>query len=527
MCCLYAAFQIRRHERGGRCMTEKPNSALIRSDLTYSLDENMERVKKIMNIPPNQDVILREAYTCGFRICLIFLDGMVGRTAVDQFIIAPCLAARVQETIAPTDRADYVMKRVVAIDDAVKITGFEDLIRLALIGKTLMLIDGCAEGLAMETCGYEKRAVGKTSNESVVYGPKEGFVENLRTNITLIRRIVHSADLVSDVFTIGTQIPTQAAVLYIRGVVNERALQTVRRRVRSLNIPQCPGTGYLQQLIEDRPGSLLPQMLETERPDRVASCLSDGQVAVVVDGSPYVLIAPVSLWHLLHASDDSFMRWQYGSFVRLIRMLGLMLSLLVPGIYVALTIYHPHMIPMELLTSIIETRAKVPFPVVVEVLIMEVSFFLLNEASTRVPSLIGSSVGLVGALILGQAAVAASIISPILIIVIALTGLGNYTVPNYGVGIGIQISRLAIVLAGTLMGLYGIILSMGMILCYLCSMTSFGEDYMAPVAPFWPHNEDIIMRAPLWKQTKPLYLSRPDTWNQKNPGPVREWRRRR
>ena len=508
-------------------MPEKPNCALIRSDITCSLDENMERVRTIMNIPPNRDVILREMNACGFRICLVFLEGMAGRAVVDQFVIEPLMDARPDPEIQPADRADYIMKQVVSTDDTSKITGFEDLVKLVLMGKSVLLIDGCNEALAMETRGYEKRAVGKTSNESVVYGPKEGFVESLRTNITLIRRIVQSADLVSDIFTVGTQMPTLVSVLYIKGVVNERALETVRRRIRSLNIPQCPGTGYLQQLIEDRPGSLLPQMLETERPDRAASCLSDGQVVVVVDGSPYVLVAPVSLWHLLHASDDSFMRWQYGSFVRIIRMLGIMLSLLVPGVYVALTVFHPHMIPLELLTSFIETRAKVPFPVVVEVFIMETSFFLLNEASTRVPSLIGPSVGLVGALILGQAAVAASIISPILIIVIALTGLGNYAVPNYGVGIGIQISRLAIVLAGALMGLYGIILTMGLILCYLCSMTSFDEDYMAPVAPYRPHNGDIVMRAPLWKQVRPLYIGNPDTWNRKKRGPVREWREKR
>ena len=508
-------------------MREKPNLELIRSDITRSLDENMEKVRKIMNIPPNKDVILRELQVCGFRACLVYMEGMAGRAVVDQFILEPCLQAKADREIEPEKRADYLIERVISIDDAQKTGGFEDLTRQVLMGKSVMMIDGCPEAIAMETRGYEKRSVEKTSNESVVYGPKEGFVESLRTNITLIRRILQSEDLISDIFTVGTRTPTLVSVLYLKGAVDERALEKVRKRVRALNIPQCPGTGYLQQLIEDHPYSLMPQMLETERPDRAASCLSDGQVVIVVDGSPYVLVAPISFWHLLHASDDSFMRWQYGSFVRLIRMLGLALSLLVPGIYVALTLFHQHMIPMELLTSIIETRAKVPFPVVVEVLIMETAFFLLNEASTRVPSLIGPSVGLVGALILGQAAVAASIISPILIIVIALTGLGNYTVPNYGVGLGIQISRLAVVFAGAVMGFYGVVLITGLMLIYLCSMTSFGAPYMAPVAPFRPHNGDIVMRAPLWRQTRPLYIGSRATWNRKGDGRVREWRRRR
>jgi len=507
-------------------MADKPNLTLIRSDIARSLDDNMETVKRIMNIPPNKDVILRELTSAGFRACLVYLEGMAARAVVDQFILQPCQQAA-EAKVHPEERADYLIRQVIAIDDAKKIGGFQELTEQVLMGKSVLMIDGCTEAVAMETRGYEKRSVDKTTSESVVYGPKEGFVESLRTNITLIRRIVQTENLVSDIFTVGTEMPTLVSLMYIKGVVNEKALEEVRRRVRSLNIPQCPGTGYLQQLIEDHPYSLMPQMLETERPDRAASCLSDGQIVIVVDGSPYALVAPVSFWHLIHASDDSFMRWQYGTFVRLIRMLGIALSLLVPGVYVALTLFHQHMIPMELLTSIIETRAKVPFPVVVEVLIMETAFFLLNEASTRVPSLIGSSVGLVGALILGQAAVAASIISPILIIVIALTGLGNYTVPDYGVGLGIQIARLSIVFAGAVLGFYGIVLAVGLMLTYLCSMTSFGEPYMAPVAPFRPHNGDIVMRAPLWRQVRPLYIGRRSTWNKKQSGRVREWRRRR
>ncbi len=509
-------------------MPDKPNTQLLRSEISASLDQNMDIVKQIMNIPPNRDVLLRELVTCGFRVCLVYVEGMAGRATIDQFILLPCMQKSEQIQAQPKERADYLVKNVISIDDAQKITLFQELTQQVLMGKTVMLVDGCPEAIAMETRGYEKRSVNKTSNESVVYGPKEGFVESLRTNITLIRRIAQSEELVSDIFTIGTQMPTLVSVMYLKGVVNERALDIVKKRIRALNIPQCPGTGYLQQLIEDHPYSLMPQMLETERPDRAVSCLSDGQVIVVVDGSPYVLVAPVSFWHLLHASDDTFMRWQYGSFVRIVRMLGVVLSLFTPGIYVALTLFHQHMIPMGLLTSIIETRAKVPFPVVVEVLIMETAFFLLNEASTRVPSLIGSSVGLVGALILGQAAVAASIISPILIIVIALTGLGNYALPDYGVGLGIQISRLAVVCAGALMGFYGIMLLVGLMLVYMCGMTSFGEPYMAPVAPFRPHNKDILMRAPLWQQIKPLYISSPHSWNRKNPARrVRMWRGKR
>ena len=208
-------------------------------------------------------------------------------------------------------------------------------------------------------------------------------------------------------------------------------------------------------------------MLQTERPDRVAAALADGQIALFVDGSPYALIAPITLFHLMNASDDTFMRWQYGTFVRVIRLMGALMSLLLPGIYVAVTLFHVHFIPLNLLTSIAETRARVPFSVLVEVVFMELSFYLINEAGTRIPSQLGSALAIVGALILGQAAVEASIISPILIIVISLTGLGGYAIPSYGLSVGVQIARMAFVVLGGLLGIYGLVLGVALMTGYL------------------------------------------------------------
>lgn len=268
----------------------------------------------------------------------------------------------------------------------------------------------------------------------------------------------------------------------------------------------------MQALIEDNPISLIPQILETERPDRTADCLCNGQVAVMVDNSPYALIAPITFFHLLHAADDSFMRWQYGTFTRLLRSLGLLISLFLPAIYLSLTTYHAHMIPLDLLTSIAETRAKVPFPILVEILILEFSFYLINEAGTRMPKQIGSALGIVGALILGQAAVSASIISPILVIIVALTGLGNYVTPTYSMSLAIQILRFGILFAAACLGLYGIVLCLFLYLCSLCALTSFNEPMMAPFAPYRPHNPDLMLRLPLFLQRRLLYVADRSGW---------------
>ena len=491
-------------------MSEKPDEALLRSEVSENLEDNLSVIKAVMNAPANRDVVMRAFEVDSVPACLVFVEGMAGRDAIDQFILRPCMERG--HGLPCGGRADYLMKRVLEIDGAEPVGLVKEIVEAVLSGSTALLVDGEAQALILETRAFEKRGVGTTQSESVVQGPQEAFIENMRTNVTLVRRILRSEQLMTEITSVGTALPTQVALLYLKGVAREETVNLVRRRLAALDAPQCPGSGFLQQLIEDHPYSMFPQMLETERPDRTAACLADGQVALLVDGSPYALIAPVTLFHLIHASDDTFMRWQYGTFLRVIRMVGAALSLLLPALYVAITSYHTHMIPLNLLTSIAETRAKVPFSVIAEVLFMETSFYLLNEAGTRIPSQLGSALGIVGALILGQAAVEASIISPILIIVVALTGLGNYSIPNYGVSVGMQLLRLGFILLAALWGLYGICLGAWLLCAYLGWMRSFGEPYLAPVAPHRPHNADLLTRWPLKKQTLRLFMASRRSW---------------
>ena len=273
--------------------------------------------------------------------------------------------------------------------------------------------------------------------------------------------------------------------------------------------------GSLAQLLEPRPFLIFPQILQTERPDRTVAALTGGQIALLMDNAPYALILPVTLFDLIHASDDSFMRWQYGTFLRIIRLLGILVALYLPAMYIAVSTNHSHMIPLKLLTSIAETRVDVPFSVLAEVLFMEFAFFLINEAGTRIPSQIGSALGIVGALILGQAAVSASLISPILIIIVALTGLGNYVVPNYSMGVGIEILRLLFIAAAAIMGLYGILLASFVLFGRLGAVDCFGIPFLAPVAPWRPHNPDIIARLPIWLQRRLNFYAEGGSWLKK------------
>lgn len=491
-------------------MQEKSQSELLCKNISTDLDENISDLKRALNMPENEDVIFRMYRVAEISVCLIYIEGMADEKKIGDLVLRALKnnRSRASESISPLE---IVLDNLEA-PQAKKNSVLKEIVKQIVGGMSCLLVGGSDEALMLETRNYPFRAVSQPTNEAVVNGPHEAFNEHLRTNISLVRRYVQSADLIAEKMSVGTKVPTLVAVLYLKGVSSEVCLQEVRRRLKCIDAATVMGTGGLQQLIEDKPYALLPQMLQTERPDRTASCLEDGQIAILVENSPYALIAPVTMFHLVHASDDSFLRWQYGTALRVIRILGLIISLTLPSLYIATTLYHSHLIPMPLLTSIAESRANVPFPIVSEVLFMEFSFYLLNEAGLRTPSQIGSAFGIVGALILGQAAVSANIISPILIIIISLTGLGNYVIPNYGFGIGLTIYRLFLILMSAMMGLYGFVIGLFLIITRVSGIKSFGVDYLAPVAPLRRHNPDILFRQPIWKQKYAMFFARRNNW---------------
>ena len=492
-------------------MAEMPHADLLHQSIDSELDRSLDALKTILNYPKNEDAQFREYRIGSLRVCAAYIEGMADEERIAEFVLHAIKGAR-DVPPDPAKRAEWLNERLIEIAQSKSITENSEAIPAILSGMTCLLIDGAEEALLLETRNYPHRSVEQPTTEAVVGGPHEGFNEHFRTNISLIRRYVQSPELITQKMTVGTRIPTQIAILYLNGVAEEKCVQEVKRRLMCIQAAKIGGIGQLQQYLEDRPYALLPQMLETERPDRAASCLEDGQIAIICENSPYALIAPVTIFHLIHASDDSFMRWQYGTTLRVIRMAGILVSLLLPALYIAVTHYHTHLIPISLLTSIAESRTNVPFPILVEVLFMEFSFYLLNEAGMRTPKQIGSAFGIIRALVLGQAAVSASIISPILIIIIALTGLGSYAIPNFGFGVGLMLYRLLLVLLSALLGIYGVILGMFLILAHLCSMKSFGVDYLAPVAPHRSHNPDILLRLPVWRQRRILFFAAPDSW---------------
>lgn len=477
--------------------------------LTASLSDNLTAFAHMLRMPRNKDVIIRRFEAGGFEAAVLCIDGMCATKTMNEHILEPLMALKSVCDVSEENRLSWLLENAVSIVPATEETDCQSALSAILDGQTLLLCQGCATGALLDTRGYEKRTVAPSQNERVVLGPHEGFIENLRTNITLIRRIVRSPRLITEFSALGTGVPTRCALLYMDGVADERIIAEARRRLAGVKADFVPGTGELEQLIEDHPYALLPQMLSTERPDRAASFLMDGQVLVLVDGSPFALCMPVTLFHLLHTSDDTFMRWQYGSFLRIVRMLGILIHVFLPGIYVAVINFHPDILSPMMLTSIYESQARVPLPIYWEALLMTLSFYLINEAGTRAPSALGSALGIVSGLILGQAAVSADLVSPLLLIVVAASGLGGFAVPNYSLSIALRIAQLVVLTAGAFFGLYGVTVLIAMYLALLCAMTSLGSPLVAPLAPKRPANQDIFLRLPLWFLKVRAFFSAP------------------
>lgn len=478
-------------------------------EVSEKLEINLKKIQEEFVTHKNSDLIIRQfMIDKKHKAFIVFIDGMVDRDTINNYILRQLMMPNLFEnTNTVKDLIEYIEENVLAVHDTKKEKSFKMIIRQILNGLTVLFVEGSDKALIFETRGYEKRSVEKPVTENVIRGSQEGFNENLRTNITLIRRIVKNNRLVTEIVPVGKENNSHCAILYIEGITNPKVVNEVKRRIASIDVDFVSGEGMLEQLIEDRPFMIFPQVLRTERPDRAASFLMNGKVIIVADGTPFIIAVPISFYHLIQSSEDANMKWQFATVLRNIRAIGLLLSIVLPGIYIALTLYHQEMIPTDLLIAIAQSRENVPFPVLIETVLMELSFELIREAGVRVPGIIGTTLGIIGALILGQAAVAAGIVSPILIIVVAVTGLGNFTSPDFALGFSIRILRFALIVLGGLAGFYGISLGIFIIIGSLCNIKSFGVPLLSPVGPKTKGYAGIFIRSPYGNEDRSDYLN--------------------
>ena len=490
--------------------------------ITLAIDRSRRQMDVALHRDVNPDMHVRHFCVFGREASLYFAEGLCSMDFLQHYVLTPLICMR--DIPAPDDMAAMLQNAVCNADVQPAVT-IEEAVVQTLTGRAVVFVEGMEGALGFDARMFVRRGISPPLTEQVVLGPHEGFNESLRDCITLIRRILPTPDLIGEMRVIGDRYPTGLCVMYLHGVADEASLARVKARLDGIHADHVLSIGALQQLMEDRPYALVPQCILTERPDRAASMLLEGQIVLLLDGSSQALVLPASIWHLLHTPDDTSARFQYGTFMRLIRLLGLLCSLLLPGLFVAFVTFHPEALPLTLLTSILESQASVPFSIHVETLAMLVMFNLIGEAATRVPAIVGGTLGTVSGLILGQAAVEANLVHPLLLIVVAVASLGSYAVPDYSLGIALRIGQLLMVLAGSIFGVYGILLFLAMGTVRLCGLTSLGSPFAAPLAPKRAHNPDGIIRGPLWKQRWRTWLSSPDSRTRSN-GAMRKWDRR-
>ncbi|WP_019421256.1 spore germination protein [Paenibacillus sp. OSY-SE] len=486
--------------------------------LQTSLQANLQHIQE--TVGNSTDIIIREVpigKTGEQKIAVIYTDGLADSKVVIDFIMETLMLDVKQldmsETAISAPNIVQILKDyVITVGEIKEVADFESLFNSILSGDTFILLDGYATGLAVGTQGWKDRGVSEPSSESVVRGPREAFSETLRTNTALLRRKIKSPNLWLETKQIGQVTKTNVAVMYIKGIVDDKVVKEVHARLDRIDTDGILESGYIEEFIQDETYTPFPTIYNSERPDVIAAELLEGKVAILVDGTPFVLVVPALFVSFLHSAEDYYFRADISSLVRILRYIGIFIALLGPSLYVAITTFHQEMLPTQLLISLAAQREGVPFPAFIEAVMMEVTFEILREAGLRMPRMIGPAVSIVGTLVIGQAAVEAGIISAAMVIVVSTTAICSFVFPSYSMSNSIRMLRFPLMILAASFGLFGIIIGLIAIVLHLSSLRSFGVPYMSPFAPLIPTDQkDAIFRLPQW-----ALLSRPRLISKKN-----------
>ncbi|MBM7571033.1 spore germination protein [Aquibacillus albus] len=492
--------------------------------LFRTIDENIENIKKLYDSP--DDLITRK-FTIGNtnqECAIIYIAGLTNKTVIDNRIMQSIQIESVESGKNVEVKGDALLNTLhekVLHSSVSKVVNNLDEVSLAILsGDTALFVNGTDKVLILGTKGWENRSIEEPISEGLIRGPREGFIENIRTNTVLVRRRVRDSNLRFKAYQVGRRSKKQLVVSYIEGIVNPDLVKELNRRLESIDLDDAPESGYIEQWIEDDFLSPFPQLSHTERPDKVASALDQGKIAILLDGTPFVLIAPMTFGNTLQSPEDYYERWIVSSLIRYLRYVAAFIAVFLPSLYIALVSFHPGMIPSKLAFSLAATREGVPFPALIEALLMEATMELLREAGIRLPKPIGQTIGIVGGLVIGEAAVRAGIVSPVMVIIVALTAIASFSMPSYGMALSFRMLRFGFMLIASVLGLYGIILGYIALNIHLVNLKSLGVPYSAPFAPsFYGDWKDLVIRAPITMLTKrPKYTQTGDTERMDNKG---------
>ncbi|RJE47290.1 spore gernimation protein KA [Dehalobacter sp. MCB1] len=480
--------------------------------LSKDLKKNVEYIRS--SLGNSMDLIIRD-FSLGSKLetesALIYLDGMADLNNLNNNIMKPLMNdKRIDSTaLAGQELLQLIKKTILTVGYVKEVNVIEEVIKECLSGSIVFLINGASGALVMIGGGGESRSVEVPPTDSVVRGPREGFTERIITNITLIRRKLKNPNFTLETLILGEQSKTTVCIAYLKGVVNPKLISEINRRLNRIQTDVILESGYIEQYIEDAPLSLFATVGNSEKPDIVAAKMLEGRAAILIDGTPFVLTVPALFIESFQSPEDYYIRPFYASLVRIIRFIAFMIGILAPAIYVAISSFHQELIPTPLLFTMATAEEGIPFPSVMEALLMGLIFEILREAGIRLPRPVGQAVSIVGALVIGEAAVSAGLIGSPMVIVVALTAIASFTLPAQTDSEAI-LRILFVLFAGTL-GVYGIMLVFLALLVHLASLRSFGTPYLSPLAPFSLRDmKDTFVRAPFWAM---IFRPRAISWH--------------
>lgn len=493
-----------------------------KSQLSRDLQINLDEIKNIVG--KSSDIVIRQINIDIGRQCkaaIFYIDGMVDKVVLNNSVMdALMVDVNISKAFQGKNRPviQTLMEEVLTNIDVSTEKDFVFIMDDVFSGDTALMVDGEDVAIIIRARNFIGRAVEEPTTEVSITSPKEAFTETLRINTALIRHKLKSPKLKMDYYKLGVLTKTDVVVAYIAGVANQSIVDEVIKRIKRVETDGILSAEMVYEFIEDNPWALFPQGQRSERSDRVAAHLLEGGVAIIVDGTPFVIMVPYTFWQFLSSHDDYNERVYISFFIRFLRITAMVLSLILPSFYIAVTTFHQEMIPTAILQTIINARRGVPYPALVEALVMELIIELVREAGVRLPRNVGQAISIVGALVLGTAAIQAKLASSIMVVVVASTAVASFTMPSFSTAIALRILRFPLMFAAAFLGLFGLTTGLFFILVHAASLRSFGVPFLAPVAPFYGNDmKDSQIRLPVWMQSTRNRLFRtPDPVRQEN-----------
>ncbi len=486
-----------------------PRKDAADSEISFSsvLETNLQIIKTLFN---KDDTLafrrFKNQQAPDVECCIVFIDGVVKPETVDQNIIQPIVTNLLLENNSNCLNA---LQYQVLISDHVEQTSEVPKVVEAIInGNTALFLDGVDQALTINSAGWKTRSVEEPQGEKVLRGPREGFTESVLTNLSLIRRRLKTANLKFQARAFGRQSNTKAYLCYIEGIANPQILDELNKRLDAVDLDAVLDSGYIQELIKDSPLSPFKTIGSTERPDVVAAKLLEGRIALLIDGTPVALTLPHVFIELFQVNEDYYVNFYYSSFNRILRIISFWISISLPAVYLALVTYHQELVPTPLIISISAARQGIPFPSLLEAILLIIVFEIIREAGTRMPSYIGQALSIVGGLVIGQAAVQAKFVSAPIIIIVAMTGITGLMIAKLkGATI---VLRFILLLLASILGLYGYIFGISGLLIHLFQLRSFGVPYMTGMMTIDPDDlKDITIRSPWWyMKRRPKFIGK-------------------